>query len=224
WDVHGIAHELDHEHDGHEHSVDDRDHADEGTDPPALQSTGTGPEPELTALLVTYRNASGAIRIPALVNRQTEMQAAVPAIETARLLQLVGASIEGIRVFAWLLAATGGLAIFVALLNMARSREGDLALLRVMGASRVQVFATIIMEGLFTAALGAALGWLGAHVLIGAARANFATLADLGFQAWSPVAGEAALIAAVLAIGAIAALIPALRVYRIDPARVLARS
>ncbi|MEE4537577.1 MAG: ABC transporter permease [Erythrobacter sp.] len=224
WDVHGIAHELDHEHDGHDHLVDDRDHADEGTDPPALQSTGTGPEPELTALLVTYRNASGAIRVPALVNRQTEMQAAVPAIETARLLQLLGASIEGIRVFAWLLAATGGLAIFVALLNMARSREGDLALLRVMGASRVQVFATIIMEGLFTAALGAALGWLGAHVLIGAARANFATLADLGFQAWSPVAGEAALIAAVLAIGAIAALIPALRVYRIDPARVLARS
>ena len=116
------------------------------------------------------------------------------------------------------------LAIFVALITMARSREGDLALLRVMGAGRVQVFATVIFEGVITAALGAVLGWIGAHALITAARANFATLSDLGLSAWSPVAGEGLLILAVLAIGALAALIPAIRVYRIDPARVLARS
>lgn len=238
WDVHGIDH-------GHDH-----DHSEEKTqaappppaiDPdavitnrrssfgasraqgPALQASTPGLQPELTALLVTYRNASGAIRIPAMVNRQTEMQAAVPATETARLLELLGASIEGVRVFAWMLAITGGLAIFVALLNMARNREGDLALLRVMGASRVQVFATVILEGVITAALGALAGWVGAHALIMIARSNFATLSDLGLTAWSPVAGEAILIVAVLAIGALAALVPALRVYRIDPAKVLAR-
>lgn len=250
WDVHGIEH--DHEHEGddqdhageaHEKGEDAHDHGDKaehehaeeavqqsmraGPVPgrtPALQATRSGLEPELTALLITYRNASGAIRIPAMVNRQTEMQAAVPAIETARLLELLGASIEGIRVFAWLLAITGGLAIFVALLNMARYREGDLALLRVMGASRVQVFGTVIFEGAITAALGALTGWVVAHVLITTARSNFATLSDLGLKAWSPVAGEAVLILAVLAIGTLAALIPALRVYGIDPAKVLARS
>jgi len=226
------AHEQEHSHDEDEK---DHDHAAEEPAPVApeqgqpqrnsiLQASGNGLEPELTALLVTYRNASGAIRIPAMVNRQTEMQSAVPATETARLLELMGASIDGIRIFAWLLAATGGLAIFVALLNMARSREGDLALLRVMGASRVQVFATVILEGVITAALGAIAGWFGAHALLVAARANFPTLADLGLEAWSPVAGEGALVAAVLGTGALAALIPALRVYRIDPARVLARN
>lgn len=156
WDVHGIEHdhgdeEEAHQHDaghGHETGHDLLDHGMPATSSrPALQATGSGLEPELTALLVTYRNASGAIRIPAMVNRQTEMQAAVPATETARLLELLGASIDGIRVFAWMLAITGGLAIFVALLNMARNREGDLALLRVMGASRIQVFATVIIEG-----------------------------------------------------------------------------
>ncbi len=245
-DEDGHDHGDEHSHEGedaHDHGEDGHDHGDEhshddahdhseapavaipATTPrPALQARGTGLEPELTALLVTYRNASGAIRIPALINRQTEMQAAVPATETARLLQLLGASIDGIRIFAWLLAVTGGLAIFVALLNMARNREGDLALLRVMGASRVQVFATVIMEGLITAAFGAIAGWIGAHALIAAARANFATLADLGLRAWTPVAGEAVLIGGVLAIGVLAALVPALQVYRIDPARVLARS
>lgn len=242
WDVHGIDHDHEHEgkehaeggapgHDIHEQSGEGHGHAHKSFEEtsvagrrPALQASGSDLEPELTALLVTYRNASGAIRIPAMVNRQTEMQSAVPATETARLLELLGASIDGIRVFAWMLAVTGGLAIFVALLNMARNREGDLALLRVMGASRIQVFATVIMEGVITAALGVLAGWIGAHALITAARASFATLSDLGLKAWSPVAGEAALVVAVVAIGALAALMPALRVYRIDPARVLARS
>lgn len=242
WDVHGIEHDHDHsgeaethQHGDEHHHDADRDHVSHDHAPAAgqaeqpernsiLQASGDGLEPELTALLVTYRNASGAIRIPAMINRQTEMQSAVPATETARLLELMGASIDGIRVFAWLLAATGGLAIFVALLNMARSREGDLALLRVMGASRVQVFATVMMEGVITAALGAIAGWLAAHALLAVAKANFATLADMGLTAWSPVSGEVALIAAVLAIGALAALVPGLRVYLIDPARVLARN
>ena len=230
WDVHGIAHDHDQEgeahedkgHEGHDHETHNREEA--ATNPPQVAQRMPGLEPELTALLVTYRNASAAIRVPAMINRQTEMQAAIPAVETARLLELLGASIDGIRVFAWMLALTGGLAIFVALLNMARGREGDLALLRVMGASPVQVFATVILEGVITAALGAIAGWIGAHVLIAAAKSQFATLADLGLAAWSPVAGEAFLVVAVIAIGALAALIPAARVYKIDPARVMARS
>lgn len=237
WDVHGIEHDHgeDHDHDhGEEHGEhkhehdEDEDHSVEDTSqtgaPAILQASGDGLEPELTALLVTYRNAAGAIRIPAMVNRQTQLQSAIPATETARLLELMGASLDGIRIFAWLLAVTGGLAIFVALLNMARSREGDLALLRVMGASRIQVCATVIMEGVITAALGAIIGWLAAHTLITLARSNFPALADMGLQAWQLMPAEAGLILAVLAIGALAALIPAVRVYNIDPARTLARA
>ncbi|WP_246047825.1 ABC transporter permease [Hankyongella ginsenosidimutans] len=128
WQVHGIE---GHHEDGDHHEAD-HDH---GHD----QHEAAGPEslePELTALLVTYRNAAGAMRVPAMINRQSALQAAVPATETARLLDLLGASLEGLRIFAWLLAATGGLAILVALVGMVRSREGNLALLRVMGASR----------------------------------------------------------------------------------------
>jgi putative ABC transport system permease protein len=233
WDVHGIAH--DHSDEGHDEEGRDYKEHDHGEDLAAspeqpIQANRaqvqrpSGLEPELTSLLVSYRNASAAIRVPAMINRQTEMQAAVPAVETARLLELLGASIDGIRIFAWMLAITGGLAIFVALLNMARSREGDLALLRVMGASPVQVFATVILEGVITAAVSAIIGWVGAHTLIAVARSQFATLADLGLSAFSPVAGEALLVGAVIAIGALAALIPAVRVYKIDPASVMARA
>jgi putative ABC transport system permease protein len=222
WAVHGIAEDHDHEegaaHHDHEEGEDkdeadhDHDHDHDAATPASaapLQATRGGPEADLTALLVTYRNASAAIRIPAMINRQTALQAAVPATETARLLELVGASIAGVEVFAWLLAATGGLAIFVALLAALRARQGDLALLRVMGASRAQVFGTVLLEGVMTAAAGAALGWLAAHGLIAVAAARFATLSDLGLAPFQPYSGEAALIAGVIVIGALAALIPA---------------
>jgi putative ABC transport system permease protein len=206
WQVHGIE-----AHHGEAHSEEAHDHEHESaTGPEAL-------EPELTALLVTYRNAAGALRVPAMINRQSALQAAVPAVETARLL-------EGIQVFAWLLAATGGLAILVALIGMVRSREGDLALLRVMGASRAQVFGTVMLEGVITAAIGAGVGWAAAHGLIMAARATYPTLADIGLIPWQPLPAELALLAGVIGIGALAALLPALAVYRLDPVRILARS
>lgn len=216
WQVHGIE---GHHEDGDHHEAD-HDH---GHD----QHEAAGPEslePELTALLVTYRNAAGAMRVPAMINRQSALQAAVPATETARLLDLLGASLVGLRIFAWLLAATGGLAILVALVGMVRSREGDLALLRVMGASRGQVFGTVLLEGVLTAIIGTILGWITAHSLMMLARASFPVLAELGLAAWHPLPAEAALAVSVVGIGALAALVPGLAVYRIDPARVLARA
>jgi putative ABC transport system permease protein len=218
WDVHGIEHDHDEhenvEHEGgHDHEADDQD-----------LSSGEGLQPELTAILVSYRNAAGAIRIPAMINRQTEMQAAAPAVETARLLALFGAGIEGARIFAWILAATGGLAIFIALLNMARAREGDLALLRVMGASRAQVFGTIVLEGLITAAAGAALGIAAAHAALFVASRSFQTLGDLGLSATQFLPGEIGIILTVLLIGIVAALIPAMRIFRINLANSLART
>lgn len=183
--------------------------------------TETTLKPEVTALLVRYRNVFGAVRIPGMINRQTQMQAAVPAIETARLLSLLGAGIEGARVFGWLLALTGGLSIFVALLNAASAREGDLALLRVMGATRMAVFGTILLEGLITAALGIALGLLVGHGVAWLAVAGFRTLSDLGIDPWRVDPGEGVLALAVLGIGVLAALIPAMRVFRTDLATTL---
>ncbi|MEP2102533.1 MAG: FtsX-like permease family protein [Parasphingorhabdus sp.] len=225
WDVHGIEHDHD-EHEDHEKAGHDHDHDgghDHDTDDETLSARG-GLQPELTAILVSYRNAAGAIRIPAMINRQTEMQAATPAVETARLLALFGAGIEGARIFAWILAATGGLAIFIALLNMARAREGDLALLRVMGASKVQVFGTILLEGLITATAGAVLGIATAHAALFVATRSFQTLSDLGLSATLFLPAELGIFAAVLLIGIIAALIPAARIFRINLANTLART
>lgn len=224
WDVHGIAHDEGAKPDGggeaHEH---DR-HAEHDHDAATLTSSHVELVPEVTALLVRYRNASGAIRIPSMINRQTDMQAAVPAIETTRLLTLLGVGIDGARLFAWLLAAVGGLSIFVTLLNSASTREGDLALLRVMGATRVRVFGTVMTEGVVTAIVGGVLGIVLGHAALATAARNFSALSELGLAPWQTHPGELAILAAVAAIGLAAAFIPALRVFRIDLAATLAKA
>lgn len=224
WDAHGIEHE----HKSGQSDDDRHDHGDEAAqahhDEPTNLTAHGDMKPEVTALLVSYKSAFGAVRIPSMINRQTNMQAAVPAIETARLLSLLGIGIDGARLFAWLLAATGGLSIFVALLAAASARDGDLALLRVMGATRARVFGTILAEGLIVAALGAAAGWLLGHGALALASRTFGALRDLGFDPLAVQPGEALILLTVLAIGAVASLIPALRVFRSDLARTLANA
>lgn len=229
WDVHGIAHDeaghaAGHDRAGHDepghgkarHHHDGDEHAAADAEPKLA--------PEVTALLVKYRSAYGAIRVPAFVNAQPALQAAVPAVETTRVLSLFGVGVDAVRLFAWLLAATGGLSIFVALLSAANAREGDLALLRVIGATRATVFGTILIEGLATAAAGAVLGLLLGHAALAAAAASFAPLAEIGVDPLAFDPQELAIIAAVLGIGIVAALIPAIRVFNTDPAAVLARA
>lgn len=221
WDVHGIHADEQHEEAAQEGEAH---HADAGAGEEHHQSDGRRLQPEVTALLVKYRNAFGAVRVPSFINRQTGMQAAVPAVETSRLLSLLGVGIDGAQLFAWLLATTGGLSIFVALLQAASAREGDLALLRVMGATRTRVFGTILIEGLATAGAGALLGVLLGHAALAAAVAGFARLREIGLDPWTPDPGELAIAAVVLGLGVLAALIPALRVFRTDLAATLARA
>jgi putative ABC transport system permease protein len=224
WDAHGIEHDHgtgeahEHDHGAHDHGADAH-----GEKPATLTERGEL-EPEITALLVSYRSAAGAVRIPTMVNRQTEMQAAVPAIETARLLSLLGVGIDGARLFAWLLAITGGLSIFVALLNAAQAREGDLALLRVMGATRGSVFGTILAEGLITAIAGIIMGFIIAFGAMALAVSSFVQLGDLGVDPFNFHPAMMGIVAGVLGIGLVAALVPAIRVFRTDLAATLARA
>ncbi|PXW79390.1 putative ABC transport system permease protein [Blastomonas natatoria] len=228
WDVHGIEHEHhesvaqhgDGDEAGHEH---EHDHDEADHDAHEGEAAIAGMDPEITALLVRYRNASAALRLPTQINRQSALQAAAPAAESARLLGLFGSVLEGARLFGWLLAFSAGLSLFVALWSATRAREGDLALLRVMGASPGTVFGTILAEGVLIAAIGALGGIAAAHGLIGLATPAFPTLDELGFSALRFLPGEGVILLAALLIGLVAALIPAVRIFRVDLAATLAR-
>ena len=213
WQMHGIAPpDVFHSEKTHK----DAEHA--------ILDPREGPQAEITAILVKYRNAMAAMRLPGAINRETALQAASPAVETARLLTLFGAALDGARLFAWLVAITGLMSVFVVLLSAATAREGDMALLRVMGATRAQAAGTVLLEGLLIAGAGTVLGLAAAHLLLALGASTFPTLAAVGVGPWLFHPGEIAIAAAVLGLGALASLMPAARVYRTDLAETLARA
>lgn len=240
WDVHGIHHDEPEHHDGgaqagaepghaeggaaEAHADHDHDHDEHEPAPANASLQGRELRPEVTAILVSYRSALAAVRLPAFVNRQAGLQAAVPAVETARLLSLVGVGLDAIRAFALLLLLTGGLSIFVALYTALRQREADMAMLRVMGAKPAGIFGQVLSEGLLLAAAGSFLGLALGHGVVALAAVSFERLGEIGLTGWRFEPAEALIVLAALAAGAVAALIPALRVFRVDIARTLSQA
>jgi putative ABC transport system permease protein len=232
WDVHGIEHDEGEHHDeaahadeGHNQAGHDHEgHAHDEHEAEAAAPREAGLEPEVTAALVSYRSSLAAVQLPNFINKQTNLQAAVPAVEITRLLSLVGIGLDAVRAFAVLLMLTAGLSIFVALYTALRQREADMAMLRVIGAKPAGIFGQILLEGLLLAGAGALLGLALGHGVVALAAATFDQLRDMGLNAWTFLPAEAVIVAAALGIGALAALIPALRVFRVDVADTLAHA
>jgi putative ABC transport system permease protein len=171
---------------------------------------------EITLALVRYRSPLAAVSLPRWVNAQEGLQAAAPALETARLMRLVGAGTEVLRGFGVVLLVAAGLSVWVALLHAVRARQGDLAMLRMLGAPASRVAALVALEALLLASLATLLGLAAGHGLVALlegllAQRQSLRLGPLGFS-------EAEWLVPLLAGGLalVAAAWPAWRAYRLD--------
>lgn len=181
-------------------------------------------EREVTVALVRYASPLAAASLPRFINDRTGLQAASPALETARLLRLVGVGVEVLRMFGYALVAVSALGVFVALYNAMRERRADLAVIRVLGASPGRLFAIVLLEALLLALVGAALGLAIGHAAAEALGAWMAAQHQpaitgavfLPAEAWLPV------LAAVT--GLLAAAGPSWAAYRTDVAAALAQA
>jgi hypothetical protein len=97
---------------------------------------GKQAEREVTVVLVQYASPLAAAMLPRQINSQSELQAASPAYETARLFRIVGVGIEALRAFALVLILAAGLSVFIALYTALEERRYDLAVMRTLGARR----------------------------------------------------------------------------------------
>ncbi len=171
---------------------------------------------EITLALVRYRSPLAAVMLPRWVNAQDGLQSAAPALETARLMRLVGAGTEVLRGFGIVLLAAAGLSVWVALLHAVRARQGDLAMLRMLGAPARRVAALIALEALLLAILAAMLGLAVGHGLVAVLERLLAERQSLrlGSLGWSEAESLVPLLAGGLAL--LAAAWPAWRAYRLD--------
>jgi putative ABC transport system permease protein len=182
-------------------------------------------EREVTLLLVSYKTPLAAMTLPRWVNAQTinsgSLQAAAPALESARLLRMVGVGREVLQGFGLVLLLAAAASVFVALTHAVREREADLAMLRMVGAPPWRVAALVACEAVLLAALGAALGLLLGHALTAALGWELARQRSLHVSGvwWSWQ--QAALWLGAIALALLAAALPAWRALRLDVSRLM---
>ena len=171
---------------------------------------------ELTLALVQYKTPLAAVTFPRFINTTTEMQAAVPALEITRLLNMLGVGIDVMRALAGVLLLTAGLSVFIALWGAVRERRADLALLRMLGASPGKVAALLLCEALWLAVLATVLGLLAGQGLVMALGWLLKMDQSVLISAWAWPAVLWSVPALAFGVAAFAALLPTLGAYRVS--------
>ena len=123
-------------------------------------------EKEATFALIQSKGPLGVATLPRVINGTTRLQAAVPALESARLLTSFDWVAVIVKVFAGVLIVAAMASLLGALMQALARREPELAVLRAMGASRVQLATLVLGESVVLVLSGALAA--GLLLLIGA--------------------------------------------------------
>ena len=210
WSVHEHTEEA---HDDHEH---DHDHAHEH-DHEAVDTA----HHEVTAALIKARSTMAVMTLPRMLNETTNLQATIPALEINRLMKLLGIGVTTLQALAVGIMLISGFSVFIALYNRLRERKYELALMRSLGCSRLRLFGMLIAEGLALAIAG----FIGGMLLSRAGLwfLNSGAAQDFHFVfRYDIISSEAWLLAVTLLVGLLAALIPALKAFRMNLSTALA--
>ncbi len=200
-----------------EHQEDSTGPDDEEHGPEA----GPEPSPEITSMLVKFRNPMGMM-LKRGIDNNSKLQAALPAIEVNRLFDLLGVGVQTLRGLALAIIIVAGISVFVSLYNSLKERRYEMALMLSMGATRAQLFGMLLLEGLVLALIGFVAGlalsrlglWSLSQFVEGNYHYSFSDLSILPDEWW--------LLAVAVGIGLVAAALPAIGVYRMNISQTLA--
>lgn len=186
WDVH------------HDHSHDRDHHEDEAL--------------EITLALIKFTGPMANFTLPRLINQNTSLQAALPAIEINRVFNLLGIGVEVIQWIAYVLIGLSAVGLVFSLFQSLSSRMDELSLLRVLGYRPSGIFGLVLSEGLLISLAGGILG-------IGIGKMAQKLLSDYTASAfryrfdYSLSADDLLLLLIALTAGILASMLPAIRAY-----------
>ncbi len=164
----------------------------------------------LTAVIVDPKDHFGA-RILRQEFASKEAQVAWPQDVIPKFLQQIGNAADALAVIAWLVLLVASIAITVAIYNTMNERRREIAIMRSLGARRLQILAIIVGEAALLSLFGAVIGLLVCHtamfVMQGVVEDMTGVYLDwLQFRPW-----ELWLVLGVTVLGGLAGLLPAVK-------------
>jgi putative ABC transport system permease protein len=219
WQMHGGHEGINpaHGEEGHIHEEGEEHHAEDFT----LDKKGM----DITAVLLQIRNPMAKLTWQRLIPQNTKMQAASPALEINRLINLFGVGINGLRYLAYGIMLISGISIFIALFNTLKERKDEFALLRVNGAKRFQLLKLVLIESLLLCVVGFVFGTILGRVTLVLISNSSEEDFKLSFNPYEFIwEKEGILFLLTISVGIIAALIPAIKAYNLNISKTLANA
>lgn len=203
------------EHEHHEHDLHDHE------EKAIVSENGK----EITAVLIKFKNKMGFVTWPRLVAQNTKMQAASPAVEINRLFSLFGIGLEALQYLAYGIMLISGISIFIALYNTLKERKYEFALLRVSGASRSQLLSLVLFESILLCFTGFILGTIVGRIALFLISSTTDEQYKMTFDPFAfVIEKEGILFIVTIFVGIVAALIPAIKAYRLNISKTLANA
>jgi len=180
---------------------------------------------EITAVLIKFRNKMGFVTWPRLVAQNTKMQAASPAIEINRLFSLFGIGLQALQYLAYGIMLISGISIFIALYNTLKERKYEFALLRVSGASRLQLLNLVMFESILLCFVGFIFGTIVGRIALFLISSSTDEEYKMTFDPFAFIwQKEGILFIVTIFVGVLAAAIPAIKAYRLNISKTLANA
>lgn len=212
---HDETHNPAHGEEAHVHAEDEEHHHEQ------ISEEGK----EITAVLIKFKNKMGFVLWPRLIAQNTDMQAASPAVEVNRLFSLFGIGLQALQYLAYGIMLISGISIFIALYNTLKERKYEFALMRVSGASRVQLLGLVLFESLLLCITGFVLGTIVGRVGLWLISSTTEQEYKMTFNPFAfALEKEGVLFLVTIFVGIIAALIPAIKAYRLNISKTLANA
>lgn len=210
-----------HGEEGHVHHEDEHDH----NHAHEKQMTIDEPNMEITSVLLEFKNKRAVFMWPNILAQNTKMQGALPTLQMNRVFEMFGVGLKALNFLAFGIMLISGISIFIALFNTLKERKAEFALMRVNGAKRSQLLMVVLLESMLLCVtgfiFGTILGRIGLVLLSKSSEADF----KLGFNPTEIIwEKESWLFGLTILVGIIAALIPAIKAYKLNISKTLANA
>lgn len=171
---------------------------------------------QITAFLVGLNTPVATLQLQRQVNtyNQEPLQAVIPGLALTQLWSVIGVAERTLTAVAGFVVLVGLVSILTSILTSLNERRREMAILRALGASPLNVFTLLVAEAVLLALVGALLGtgltYLALFVFSPVLEAQFGIL----IPTFVPDLYDLGLIGAVTGLAAVLGMVPALRAYR----------
>ncbi|MDT3428067.1 putative ABC transport system permease protein [Paenibacillus forsythiae] len=176
-----------------------------------------GEDREITAVLVKPATLLGAHNLKQTLDGNSGVQAAYTSKAVSDVVNAVDQGSRLVGLLAGLCVLLAAITILLSLIAAAGERTKDAGLLRLLGKPKSYIWMTLVGEGLILTLTGLAAGFLAGHLAALLFREMLFAKAGVRINPYLWNADHGWIAAGTIAIGLIASLIPAFRLYRLHP-------